>query len=224
MHGKIQLELRELAERVDTETAARSVCLPREYTYKSLPLALIDAVFSIGVKYRATENTVERFCRNQSPAWSRFRPEVGPEHPVSQFLDTVANLKAEEVAERIYGNRQRTSAVNGILKAEAVTRCARVLVSHGIDCFADAWKLQHNATLENEFRKVPGQGSGISFSYLKMLCGDDDGIKPDRHITRFMARHAIADVQQLRAVAAELRISARMLDYAIWQKMSGSAA
>ena len=213
-----------LARRVAAETGAGTVKLPREYSYKSLPLALIDAIFLIGVKYRATENTVERFCLSQQPAWSRYRWEVGPEHSVALFLDTVANRGADVLSKEVYGNRQRTSASSGILKSDAVTRCARVPVSHGIDCFGDCWKLQHNAALENEFRKVPGQGSGISFSYLKMLCGDDDGIKADRHIRRFMDTLGIADVQQLRAVAAELRISARTLDYAIWQKMSSHAA
>ena len=36
--------------------------LGEEYGYASLPLCVIDAVFSIGVRYTSTENTVARFC------------------------------------------------------------------------------------------------------------------------------------------------------------------
>ena len=32
------------------------------YEYTSLPLCVIDAVFSIGVRYESTENTVRDFC------------------------------------------------------------------------------------------------------------------------------------------------------------------
>ena len=31
--------------------------------YSSLPLCIVDAVFSIGIKYTATRNTVERFSK-----------------------------------------------------------------------------------------------------------------------------------------------------------------
>lgn len=33
-----------------------------EYGYHNLPLCIIDAVFSIGVRYISTENTVKRYC------------------------------------------------------------------------------------------------------------------------------------------------------------------
>ncbi len=33
-----------------------------EYGYHNLPLCIIDAIFSIGVNYASTENTVKRFC------------------------------------------------------------------------------------------------------------------------------------------------------------------
>ena len=71
---------------------------------------------------------------------------------------------------------------------------------------------------------MPGQGSGLSFSYLKMLCGDEEGIKLDRHIRAFMSIVGVSNVTQLREIAAELEISARQLDYAIWQKMSRYAS
>lgn len=36
--------------------------LPSEYDYSCLPLCILDAVFSIGVKYKSVENVISRFC------------------------------------------------------------------------------------------------------------------------------------------------------------------
>ena len=214
----------DLARLVLSETAALQVTLPPEYFYKSLPLALIDAVYSIGVTYSSTRNTVERFCQNQRPPWLLYRWEEGPEHTIRDFLAATDARSPQELASSIYGNRQRTSSRNGILKAEAVSRCARVLRGHGVDSFADWRRLQSDAAIERDFRAVPGQGSGVAFGYFKMLCGDDAGIKLDRHIHAFMNRHGIGGIAELKQVAAELEITPRKLDYAIWQKMSRPAA
>ena len=94
----------------------------------------------------------------------------------------------------------------------------------GVDSFADWRRLQSDAAIERDFRAVPGQGSGVAFGYFKMLCGDDAGIKLDRHIHAFMNRHGIGGIAELKQVAAELEITPRKLDYAIWQKMSRPAA
>ena len=40
-----------------------SVELGCEYRYPNLPLCIIDTVFSIGVSYVSTSNTVNRFCK-----------------------------------------------------------------------------------------------------------------------------------------------------------------
>lgn len=210
----------QLARLVLAETGALSAMLPPEYFYKSLPLALIDAVFSIGVTYASTRNTVERFGLSQRPGWELYRWEEGHERTVEDFLNAVNGRRPDELAKHAYGNRQRTSSRSGILKAEAVSRCALVLRRHGIDRFSDTQRLHGNAELERDFRTVPGQASGISFGYFKMLCGDDEGIKLDRHIQAFMDRHGIAGIAELKSIAGELEISPRRLDYAIWQTMS----
>ncbi len=215
--------LSQLARLVVAETNARDVVLGSEYFYRSVPLALIDAVYSIGVKYSSTRNTVARFCASQHPVWEIDRRKGGVEHTIQDFLHLVANRPSEELARYVYGNRQRTSARNGILKAEAVTRCAQILARHGVNRFTDVGRLYGSPALEAEFRNVPGQRSGLSFDYLKMLCGDENSIKHDRHIETFMRRHGISSLDELKAVARELEISPRELDHAIWQVMSNSA-
>lgn len=210
----------QIARLVLVETEVVDVVLPQEYFYKSLPLALIDAVFSIGVTYKSTQNTVERFCQNQCPEWALYRSDQGPERTLADLLAVANGWQPSELAANVYGNRQRTSSRNGILKAEAVTRCAVILRNHGVERFSDAHLLHDNPELDRDFRLVPGQISGISLGYFKMLCGDDNGIKHDRHIQAFMTRHGIASIAVLKAIARELEISPRVLDYAIWQKMS----
>lgn len=214
----------ELAELVAANVGVYEVSLPPEYFYKSLPLAIIDAVFSIGVTYTSTANTVRRFCENQTPPWAKHRNELGPEYTIGDFISLVGNRPVDELATHIYGNRQRTSAKNGILKAEVINKWAVVLLEHDINCFADVPKLMGNLLLDNKLRALRGQGSGLSLNYFKMLVGDDTGIKADRHILRFMEMIGIRDVAILRSIAAQMGVTPRLLDYAIWQKMSKRVA
>lgn len=210
------------ARLVDSVTGASSVKLPREYSYKSLPLAIIDAVYSTGVLYKSTENTVERFCKSQKPAWIRYRCESGRELSISEFLKIIAPLDRVVLAESIFGNHQRTSTRNGILKADAVRHCAKLLLSYGIDNFSDTAKIHENKAFDCDYCRIQGQGRDTSLAYFKMLCGNENEIKLDRHIKNFMIEYEIRDTNQLRAIAAVLQIPPRNLDYAIWQRMRNS--
>ncbi|MEJ1959689.1 MAG: hypothetical protein WDM70_09960 [Nitrosomonadales bacterium] len=85
----------------------------------------------------------------------------------------------------VYRNRQRTSARNGILKADAVNRFAAVLRKYNIEYLQDISEALGNTALERDIRSIPGQTSGISLKYFFMLAGSDDLIKPDRMILAF---------------------------------------
>ena len=53
-----------------------------KYSYASLPLCVIDSVFSIGVRYEGVRNVIERYCR-------RVRlPEQAPKGTVSALTTT----------------------------------------------------------------------------------------------------------------------------------------
>jgi hypothetical protein len=125
-------------------------------------------------------------------------------------------------------NRQRTSAVNGITKAEAVLEFASVLTRHGIELFQDIPMALNNDALERDIRGIPGQGSGISLRYFLMLAGSDEFAKPDRMVLEFLTdtlgrRVAVKEVQPLLAGATEyIRASlsgmtVRLLDHEIWK-------
>ncbi|UNN05284.1 hypothetical protein [Rhodococcus opacus] len=130
-------------------------------------------------------------------------------------------------------NKQRTSTRGGILKADAVLRYARILNDHGVRTLQDGRDLLtdsvHLGTVETALRQVPGEGTaGVRRGYLWMLVGDEDTIKPDRMVLRWLAAHGVDGTtpEQARTllsavserISSELgrRVTAWEVDHAIW--------
>jgi len=107
------------------------------YEYASVPPCVIDAVFSIGVRYESTERTVTEFCERHH--WQRDGRGRTKEHTVSEFVKILEPYENrwEEMADHVFRNRQRTSTRSGILKAEATFKFAKALQQFGIETFAD---------------------------------------------------------------------------------------
>lgn len=139
---------------------------------------------------------------------------------------------AEQFASKL-GNRCLTSTRSGILKAEAVLLAAETLVRHDIIDLS-SWRSVDEEVLkaaERDFRAIRGQGTGISWKYLSMLAGDDDNVKPDRMVIRYVGA-ALRREQVMPEEAGELLIAAavalrgihgypstltaRQLDSAVW--------
>jgi len=162
--------------------------LSEEYGYAHLPLCIIDAVFSIGVRYSSVQNTVEKFCEYFNI--ERFRedklPQPEKQLSISEFLKKYDKYGIEGMTEQVYKNRQRTSTRNGILKSEAVFRFGKVLARYNVEYLQDIDRILGNKEFEAEITKIPGQRSGISLRYFYMLAGSEDFIKPDRMINRFV--------------------------------------
>jgi len=133
------------------------------------------------------------------------------------------------MAAEIFQNHQRISLKSGILKAEAVFLFANALLYSSINDFVDLSpdKLKD---AEEKILSLPGQKSGISFEYFKMLAGDDNLIKPDRMVQRFVKdalaidkepksqETAVLVTQAARALkTSNERWSLLNLDYAIWE-------
>lgn len=209
-----------------------SAQLSEEYYYQSLPLCVIDAVFSIGVRYGAVQRVVSRYCQ-------RFRlmrvrhPQSGlppreEQESITSLCERFAELGFGEMTESVFDNRQRTSPRNGILKSEAVLEFADVLRSHGVEYFQDVPAAMQEAVLEQKIRQIPGQGSGISLSYLWMLAGSDESVKPDRMVVCFLENALgrpvrLVEAQPLLSQAAALLqdsfpgVTPRLLDNEIWK-------
>jgi hypothetical protein len=194
--------------------------------FRSVGLALIAAVWSIGVRYQSVDNVIARYRGARVAAGDD--PETDRPEDVRRFIEACGG--PEQFALRMR-NRQRTSSRNGILKAEAVLLEARILESEHIAepaDLADAGerRLEH---LRSRWSTVPGQASGTSWRAFAMLVGLAD-VKPDRMIRRYVAnalgrsRETAVGVEEARALvmatAVHLGVSPRDLDYAIWSYQS----
>jgi hypothetical protein len=201
----------------------KNYVLQDEYNYSHLPLCVIDSIFSIGVKYEGVQNVVNRFCQH----YKIDKFSTTEELSTSYFLNLMEQQTAQELANNIYKNRQRTSTVNGILKSEAVILFLKVLKKFEVEKLNDIDKIITNECFESEIKNITGQKSGISLKYFLMLAGSDELIKPDRMILRFLEKISgenlsLNDCQMiLTAVTAELKkdgfdITAKKLDNIIW--------
>jgi hypothetical protein len=93
-------------------------------------------------------------------------------------------------------NRQRTSPRGGIPKAEAALRYAHILAAHNTPDLRQAEQLLIEETrwalADAALAGVPGDGvDGVRRGYLWMLIGDDEVIKPDRMVLRWLARQGM---------------------------------
>jgi hypothetical protein len=209
-----------------------------EYYYQHLSLCVIDAVWSIGVRYEGVINVVGRYCAERNHIQYRDQnlrniflyPETTQQESNSDFLKYIAKYSFEELADNIFENRQRTAARNGILKAEAVVRFANVLSKYNVNYFQDIEpKIRNNKLFEKDIKIIPGQRSGLSLDYFYMLVGGENQIKADRMIRRFLAEPinidpALINIQcaknafeRLLLVLNDNRItSLRHLDNIVW--------
>ena len=76
-----------------------------EFSYKSIPLCVIDAVYSMGVRYESTKAVVEKFRLYLSTE----RSESADEYTTSDLLDLYSELGIEIITDSVFKNRQRTS-------------------------------------------------------------------------------------------------------------------
>jgi len=212
----------------------KNAVLTDGYYYASLPLCIIDSIYSINANYTSTVNVVKRFCKYRNIPIYRKRtteyPDVGTQFKITEFVKTLEENDASYNAKNVFSNLQRTSSRSGILKAEAVYLWAKALERHSIDVFQDVNKIDFY--VENELFAIKGQGSGLSLSYFYMLSGNDERCKPDRHILKFISDaldrsiNDTAYAQKIMTDAVSIlkdkypHINVRLLDNMIWKFMS----
>jgi len=225
------MEAARLADYCDNVLDLSSAKLGSEYYYQSLPLCILDAVFSIGVRYASTQNVVSRYSsycsipkyRGQNEAL----PQTSNQQSVEEFIRIVDQTGAAKFADQVLQNHQRTSSRNGILKADAAYEFAKILVKYGVNYFQDIHKIQDSEQFEADIKRIPGQSSGICLKYFFMLAGDEKLIKPDRMIQRFLQAALSKEVSAVEAQrvlmeSSELlrrkhsNMTPRLLDYQIW--------
>ncbi|MEH0841075.1 hypothetical protein V6U81_01600 [Micromonospora sp. CPCC 205711] len=188
----------------------------------SLALCILDAIWSMGVRYGAVENVVRRY-RDVRRAGGGDVDRDG----ASDLLRCIETLHgADAFAERLR-NRQRVSThANAVRKAEAVHRAAQALCQAGVETVEDlraATTSPDEARVKGLWLALPGQGSGISWHYLLMLAGLP-GVKPDRMICRFvgraLGRKRVPPAEAaclVKRAAVLLDVSPTRLDHEIWR-------
>lgn len=228
---KVALEIDSLVEYCEKVLNLSQAVLPDEYYYSNVPQCVIDSVFSIGVKYEAVRNTVLRFSdffQLESKRPTADYPPITEQFSTKQFIRQYEEFGGDYFVEQIFMNKQRTSPRNGILKGEAVYRFCKVLRDFGINYLQDVRNIYGNEEFEKAIKSIPGQKSGISLVYFYMLAGDDEWIKPDRMIVRFLEKALdrkvkLGEAQDLLVNAARNlsvkypTITPRLLDYQIWE-------
>ena len=203
-----------------------------EYSYQSLSLCVIDAVYSIGVRYEAVRRAVHRYCNYFSLRRIRENrsniPQKETQESIADFWKKMYDSGIEKFATEIFCNKQRTSTRNGILKSEAVFKFATVLKKYDVNYLQDVPKIVSDTNFEREIKSIPGQRTGTSLRYFFMLSGDDDFIKPDRMILRFLedalqrpvnrneASSFLAETTR-RLQSKYSHLVPRLLDHEIWK-------
>ncbi len=201
--------------------------LSNGYGYVSMPHCVINSVFSIGVRYEGVLNVIRNYdvfltAQGIDPA----------QHHIGEMLRLLSPHSAEECADQVFLNRQRTSTKNGILKAEAVLHFARTLEKHGASHREHSANLLAIPEFEENIRLIPGQTSGVSLKYFFMLCGEMDYIKPDRMINRFLKSalgRTLRDDEPLQILREASRLLQNeypdlrpaLLDHEIWKFQRG---
>ena len=204
---------------------------PRDQRWVSLAFCIVDAVWSIGAHY---DKVVVPLVRK------RIAREFGVDQPTAPADGFRAKdpLKLEELEalglDRLTAltNLQRTSTRSGILKSEAVLRHCRTFRKHGVETLEQAIDLMTDegcfSKLDDELRSIPGEGGyGVRRGYLWMLIGNDDLIKPDRMVLRWLEQHGVkTDPDGAREIIAALMPKVRLsgnrqptaweIDHAIW--------
>lgn len=202
--------------------------LPDDEWYSSLALCVIDAVYSIGVRYESVQAAVSNFC--WWAHWEKDLAKAPREYTISEFVTLLDSFNRdwERMADEAFSNRQRTSTRGGILKAEAVFKFAKVLKQYGIEKYESIPPEGLKYKAAADIQSITGQGSGLSYKYFLMLAGNTREVKGDRMVTRFVGEALgspgiSSDVAEdlVRAAATALQaehpnLTAYKLDNLIW--------
>lgn len=204
---------------------------PRERRWASLSFCIVDAVWSIGAHY---DNVVVPLVRKKFAAeFGVTQPTVPAREPMPADplpLSKLDDLTVDSLTDMT--NRQRTSTRGGILKAEAVLLHIAVFREHNVETMQDALGLfsdtERFAQVDDALRSIPGEGGyGVRRDYVWMLIGQDDLIKPDRMVLRWLgrqgvktdpagARDIITAIVPLVSARLNRTVTAWEIDHALW--------
>lgn len=195
------------------------------YTYQSLPICIIDCVYSLRAIYKPTTiNVINEYAAH----YMNGNPNASGE-TVSDLISHIEDAGGPiPFAAEVLKNRQ----VSGhVLKSEICLKLARYLRYLNIETLEDFRQFEAQELLEVVIRSVKGLGDA-GVNYLFMLAGDPDRCKPDVHIHHCIKDACGEDVsneecQILFTEATEILkekypfLTVSKLDGIIWRKYAG---
>jgi predicted transcriptional regulator len=221
-----------LAAHAEKNLCLQTAQLSRSYYYQSLPFCIVDAIFSLGVRYRQVENVV---CHvHKATKWPVFRRHGTPFPPEAEQIKVAELLQATEPPKQqtLFHNRGYANPAKAldkrILKSDLVRKFAEVLIENKVNSFQSLISHDTPVELDQKLCDLPALRSGIAVRYFRMLAGDESQVKPDRMIQRFIQSGVnknlnVADsatlVQETCGVLKQTysSLTPRLLDHEIWK-------
>lgn len=203
--------------------------LPDEFFPAHTSVALIDAVFNPQLKYEAVVVPIlDRYCHHFGLSRMRTDRKTTPPSRKQETLDDLIRHYerhgARHMRERVFQSKHKSPGTN-VYKAENVLWAAQALRRMGVNTLQDAQRAASRSPEEIKCALRPLRGIGDrTIHMLLMYLGNDDFVKGDMHVCRFV-RGALADnslrprrIEELvRAAAKRIAVKPRFLDYAIWR-------
>ena len=220
-----EIEVRQLAEAIRRSLSHLELRLPGEFFPSHVTVALVNAVLHHRPWRREAVEATGRYCRRfgLSPIRSnQWEPApVDEQETLSELIGHFDDPGLEAMTSDVFRAPGESPAV-ATLKAENVLRVAHALRSIGVDVLQDIPARPPEA-VEAVLRMLRGPGSTAA-RLLLMYTGDEDSVRGDTHVRRFVAsavgqRSVPADRAEalVRSAAHELLLAPRLLDFLIWE-------
>ena len=217
-------EVRQVVSAVGRSIDLRGAELSKEFFPAHLTVALIDAVFNPQLRYdRIVVPIVERYCNRFE--LSRLR-EKGSGLPAMDRQESLSDLighykeLGRDGMRRVFQARYYSPGTR-VLKSDNVKHTAVALQSLGIEILQDI-----QSRPPEQIKRVLCALHGIgdrTVHMLLMYTGNDDFVKGDVHVMRFVSNALGWKVQAEEAeqlvtdAARELGVAPRLLDLKIWE-------
>lgn len=198
--------------------------------YDSVALAVLDAIYSTSNNYTGVTNVISRY---------RTHREIEGADPgvdtATDLVETFGRWGGVDGFTVRTQNRWRTSPHHHApRKAYAALEAAKVLAQHSLETVVeisaqlDSRTAREKSEIAKQWLAIPGQSSGLTWSYFLMLIGIP-GVKADRMIIRFVTS-ALERKKQvfpkdasrlIEQVADIMEVNYSHLDHVIWRYQSG---
>ena len=215
--------VRQVVSAVGRSIDLRGAELSKEFFPAHLTVALIDAVFNPQLRYDRVVPIVERYCHRFGLSRLREKgsglPPMDRQESLSDLISRYEDLGLDGMR-RVFQARYRSPGTR-MLKSDNVKHTAVALQRAGIEILQDM-QSRHPDQIKRVLCPLHGIGER-TVRMLLMYTGNDDLVKGDVHVMRFVSnalgRSATAEqAEQLVTDAArELGVAARLLDLKIWE-------